>query len=69
MAKKKKSLFTNPGEREEARQDSALEQVAEEFISKEGGKSLGDVDTPAFIRRVCNVELLAQRCDNRIFLC
>jgi hypothetical protein len=42
------------------RPTEALEQALEAFIGENGGKSLGDLDTPSFMRRVCNVALVSQ---------
>ena len=38
--------------------DLDLEQAAEEYIEKHGGKALGNIDTPSFIRKVSNVTLM-----------
>ncbi|MCI0470372.1 MAG: hypothetical protein L0Y73_01805 [Candidatus Aminicenantes bacterium] len=35
-----------------------LEKAAEEFIEEHGGQSLGDIDTPSFIRKVSNISLM-----------
>lgn len=32
--------------------------AAEEYIEEHGGKSLSDIDTPSFIRKVSNVTLM-----------
>jgi hypothetical protein len=32
--------------------------AAEEYLGEHGGKALGDIDTPAFIRKVSNVTLM-----------
>ncbi len=34
-----------------------LKQVAEDYIKKYGGLSLGNIDTPAFIRKAANISL------------
>lgn len=35
-----------------------LEKAAEEYIEEHGGQSLGDIDTPSFIRKVSNISLM-----------
>ena len=35
-----------------------LETIADEFVGKHGPQSLGDLDTPAFIRKMCNVAMM-----------
>ena len=41
--------------------DLELEQAAEDFIEVNGGKSLCDIDTPSFIRKISNVTLMPPR--------
>ena len=38
--------------------DDDLEKIADEFVDKNGAQSLGDLDTPAFIRKMCNVAIM-----------
>lgn len=38
--------------------DLELERAAEEYIEQNGGKTLGDIDTPSFIRKISNVTLM-----------
>jgi len=38
--------------------DDDLEKIADEFVDKNGPQSLGDLDTPAFIRKMCNVAIM-----------
>lgn len=45
-------------EYETPRPDRELEKVAREYVEEHGGKSLGDIDTPAFIRKNSNVTLM-----------
>lgn len=60
MAKIKPTIFANRQKHETPQVKENLEKVAEEFIGEHGGRSLGDLDTPTFMRRVCNVALLSQ---------
>jgi len=61
MAITKATIFSHRQERGKLQPEEDLEKVAEEFIGQHGGKSLGDLDTPAFMRRVCQVVLLSQK--------
>ncbi len=35
-----------------------LKKIADEFLQENGGESLGDIDTPSFIRKVSNITLM-----------
>ena len=37
-----------------------LKRVTEDYINKYGGLSLGNIETPAFIRKVANISLRSQ---------
>ncbi|MCK4761201.1 MAG: hypothetical protein KAW12_03310 [Candidatus Aminicenantes bacterium] len=45
-------------EYEAPRAEGDLEKVAREYVEKHGGKSLGHIDTPAFIRKNSNITLM-----------
>jgi len=51
-------LFNTRQEYEKPRPNRELEKVAEEYIEEHGGQSLGDIDTPAFVRKVSKVALM-----------
>lgn len=69
MALSNMDQLNNRENREQFYPGEVLEQVLLDFISRFGGKSLGDLDTPSFMRRVCNVTLRSPASRDGGFLC